>query len=83
LTPDSARRIFNTAFPFDDVQLTAHGNVLSACAFLYGLAAEDLTSRELDYQDLDYDVTITVRAVKNDAEISGPSGAMPSSELPQ
>jgi hypothetical protein len=33
-------------------------------AFLYGLSTRDLRSQELDFHDPDYEVLITVRAVK-------------------
>jgi hypothetical protein len=46
------------------VEVQAHGNVLAATAFLQGLAAEELTQAELDYNDPDYEVNIAVRAVK-------------------
>jgi len=61
----SARRLFEEAFPTGDVWITAYGNVLSANAYLYGLAAEELRQEELDYRDPDYEVLIAVRAVKS------------------
>ena len=64
LTPASAQRIFEAVFPPQSLELASHGNVLAASAFLYGLAVEDLTAKELDHQDPDYDVIVTVRAVK-------------------
>ena len=64
LTPASARRIFEAVFPPQNLELTSYGNVLAASAFLYGLAVEDLTATELDHEDPDYDVIVTVRAVK-------------------
>ena len=68
----SALLLFEEAFPGGNVEVQPHGNVLSAAAFLFGLAAEDLTRRELDYNDPDYEVTIAVRAVKrvHESEIS-------------
>ncbi len=60
----SARRLFEEVFPPENVTVKAHGNVLSAIAFLHGLAAEELRREELDYHDPDYEVIITVRAVK-------------------
>lgn len=60
----SARRLFEETFPKEKVTVKAYGNVLSAVAFLHGLAVEDLKSQELDYRDQDYEVTITVRAIK-------------------
>lgn len=60
----SARRLFEEAFPESDVRAEAYGNVLTAVASLHGLAAEELKREELDYYDQDYEVLITVRAVK-------------------
>lgn len=63
-TPASARRLFRDAFPDGDVQVEAHGNVLAATAFLYGLAAEELRRGELDHHDPQYPLVVTVRARK-------------------
>jgi hypothetical protein len=41
--------------------------VLSAAALLYGLAVEDLRPEELEADDPDYEVIITVRAEKKQA----------------
>ena len=38
--------------------------MLAAISFLHGLVVEDLDEEELDYSDPDYEVLITVRAVK-------------------
>ncbi len=61
----SARRLFEEVFPAANVTVTAYGNVLTAVAFLHGLASQELRQEELDYCDPDYEVSITVRAVKN------------------
>lgn len=63
-TDASARRLFGEVFGVENVTISAYGNVLAACAFLHGLAAHELTKDELDYNDPDYQVLITVRAVK-------------------
>ena len=60
----SARRIFECGFPQGDVQVEANGNVLAAMGFLQGLSSRELRQDELDYHDRDYEVLITVRAVK-------------------
>lgn len=60
----SARRLFEEVFPSDCVTIEAYGNVLTAIAFLHGLAAEELEKEELEYHDPDYEVLIGVRAVK-------------------
>jgi SAM-dependent methyltransferase len=63
----SAHRLFEEVFPPKDVKVEAHGNVLAAIAFLHGLAAEDLAENELVHCDRDYEIVITVRAVKPEA----------------
>jgi SAM-dependent methyltransferase len=63
-TSQGARRLFADVFGADAVQVAAHGNVLAACAFLYGLAAEDLTQAQLAHHDPEYELLTTVRAVK-------------------
>ena len=64
LTDRSARLLFEEVFPASAITVATHGNVLAATALLYGLAAEELTSEELDHHDQDYQVLITIRAVK-------------------
>jgi SAM-dependent methyltransferase len=60
----SARRLFEEAFPAGAVRVEGHGNVLAACAFLHGLALEEMRREDLDYLDSEYEVTITIRAAK-------------------
>jgi SAM-dependent methyltransferase len=60
----SVRRLFEAAFGPGTAKIETHGNVLTAGAFLYGMAAEELEQRELDPRDPDYQLVITVRAVK-------------------
>lgn len=63
-TACSAQRMFNESFGAEHVSVTTHGNVLSAMSFLQGVAAEELTSGELDYVDDVFPVTVAIRAVK-------------------
>ena len=65
-TSQSARWLFGESFPAGDLTVDTHGNVLAATALLQGMAAEELRHQELDYRDRDYEVLITVRAVKGD-----------------
>jgi glycosyltransferase involved in cell wall biosynthesis len=65
----SARRAFESGFPEGDLRVEAHGNVLAATAFLHGLSTRDLRPQELDFHDPDYQVLITVRAVKAGATL--------------
>jgi SAM-dependent methyltransferase len=64
LTVQSTQLLFAEFFPKTQVQVETHGNVLAAIAFLQGLAVEELTQEELNYQDDEYQVLITARAVK-------------------
>lgn len=66
-TTRSAWRLFQSFFPATNVKVEAHGNVLAAIAFLHGLASEELRREELDYVDPDYELLITIRAVKPEA----------------
>lgn len=67
----SARALFEEAFPKENIQVTAHGNVLAATAFLQGLATEELSERELDQSDREYEMLITIRAEKPGIEPGG------------
>jgi SAM-dependent methyltransferase len=60
----SARKLFTEVFPENCVAVQAYGNVLAATAFLHGLTAQELRREELDYQDPNYEIVISVRAVK-------------------
>ena len=60
----SARRLFQEIFPQSNVTVRAYGNVLTAVAFLEGLAVSELKREELDHLDADYELLIAVRAVK-------------------
>jgi SAM-dependent methyltransferase len=63
-TTASALRLFGELFGEENVEVQSHGNVLAACAFLHGLAGHELSREELDHNDPDYQLLITVRAVK-------------------
>ena len=49
------------------VTVRAYGNVFAAVALLHGLAQEDLQLDKLEPHDPDYEVLITVRAVKQES----------------
>ena len=63
-TARAARRLFAEVFPADQVVVRAHGNVLAAVAFLQGVSARELTRRELEHRDSQYELLIGIRAVK-------------------
>lgn len=62
----SARRLFADVFGMEQVNVEAHGNVRIAAAFLYGLPLEQVTPEDLIRDDPDYELLITVRAVRRD-----------------
>jgi SAM-dependent methyltransferase len=67
LTPNSALQLFGQCFAADDLLISAPGNPLSATAFLFGIASDELSHTELDQDDPRYDVVICVRARKGTA----------------
>ena len=60
----SAQKLFEEAFLPGDVIVESCGNVLSAISLLQGLAVEDVREEELKHHDPDYEMLITVRAIK-------------------
>lgn len=65
ITSQSADRLFEETFPGADVKVSTYGNVLAACCALHGIVAEEVGKEELDFLDPDYEVVVTVRAVKS------------------
>ena len=64
LTALGCERLFSEAFVGGAVEARAYGNVLTAVAFLMGMAAEELSSRELDQVDPFFPVLVTLKATK-------------------
>lgn len=62
--PLAIQRLFTEIFGLPNVSIDVYGNVLASTAFLQGLAAEELQRVELDRQDPQYPLLITVRATK-------------------
>ena len=60
----SALRAFEEVFGKGNVQTASYGNVLSSISFLEGISVEELTAAELDHEDPDYQMLITVIARK-------------------
>ncbi len=60
----SVRKLFEECFPAENITIETYGNVLVAISFLHGLGVQELTKKQLDYKDNDYQVLITLRAVK-------------------
>jgi SAM-dependent methyltransferase len=61
----SIRKLFEETFASEDISVQTYGNVLSAIAFLHGLATEELEKEELEYHDPNFELIIAVRAVKS------------------
>ena len=60
----SIKKSFEDVFGIDNVEVDVYGNVLTAVAFLEGISAEELTKEELFYKDIDYQIIITIKAIK-------------------
>jgi hypothetical protein len=56
--------LFEKAFPDSIVEVKTYGNVLASTGFLYGLAVDELRRDELEFDDPEYQMVITVRVVK-------------------
>jgi hypothetical protein len=69
-TGASCARLFGEVFGPEQVTVQPLGSVLTAIAFLTGLAHEELSRRELDTHDPYYPVIIAVRAVKDGAPLT-------------
>jgi SAM-dependent methyltransferase len=64
ITTQSAAKLFEETFPDADVAVGSYGNVLTAICALHGIASDEIDKKELDYLDPDFEVIVTVRAVK-------------------
>jgi SAM-dependent methyltransferase len=63
-TVTACARLFGEVFGAGNVAVRSHGNVLTALAFLSGMAHEELRRNELDVNDPHFPLVIVVRAVK-------------------
>jgi Methyltransferase domain len=63
-TPASCTELFGEIFGRDSIHVQPHGNVLTAIAFLAGLAQEELTPQELETEDDRFSMLVSVYAVK-------------------
>lgn len=75
-TVASAHRLFARHFELPLTSVASHGNVLSAVAFLQGLATHELHRHELDHYDPNFPVTITVSAVRKPVNHESPSPSL-------
>jgi len=63
-TERSMRKLLEELFPAPSVDVDAYGNVLTAVAFLHGMAANELSRDELEVSDPLYEVILAARATK-------------------
>jgi SAM-dependent methyltransferase len=61
-TPASARKLFAERFGEAAVAVEARGNVLTSIAFLTGMSAEELSSREMEALDPFFPLVVTICA---------------------
>ncbi len=64
ITAQSAEALFAETFPGARVEVSTYGNVLAATCALHGICVEEVATRDLDVRDEDYELLVTVRAVK-------------------
>jgi SAM-dependent methyltransferase len=69
-TVDSCAALFGEVFGQEQIKARTYGNVLTAIAFLTGIAHEELSARELDSADPAYPVVIAARAVKSGEKVA-------------
>ena len=68
-TEASVRQLFAEVFPVDGFEVRVYGNVLARTAFLYGLAAHELSREELDALDPFFPVTYAIRAQRRPSSV--------------
>ena len=63
-TVPAIQRLCEVEFGKNAVSVEAHGNVFAATAFLYGIAAEEVSISELSPDDANYPVIVAARAIR-------------------
>jgi SAM-dependent methyltransferase len=76
-TPSACRRLFERQFGGGAVDVRGLGNVLTCVAFLVGMAAEELSARELQQHDPFFPLLVTIRATKDAAETIPATARLP------
>jgi len=61
----SARRLFEEVFEGGEVEVESWGSVLTATAFLHGIAAGELRAPELEHHDPMFELLVTIRATRS------------------
>lgn len=60
----SAEKAFGEIFDEENVKVDSFGNCFSACSFLKGMASHELSRKQLEAKDPDYQMSITIVATK-------------------
>ena len=63
-TVTSIRRLMTGIFGGKNIHVEGYGNILSATAFLYGMGAEEISTREKDSHDPHYPVIVAAMGTK-------------------
>jgi hypothetical protein len=63
-TDSALKKLAAETFPAGNVEIETFGNVYIASAFLYGMGITEVSLKHLDYHDPQFQVIITVKAVK-------------------
>jgi SAM-dependent methyltransferase len=64
-TPAACARLFGEVFGADRITIRAYGNALATIAFVTGMAAQELSKRQLQVRDERFPLLIAVRAAKS------------------
>ena len=63
-TENGLRKSFEEVFPKENINSESYGNVLTSISFLHGISSEELTDKELEFNDPNYPLLITLIAKK-------------------
>jgi len=63
-TSRSLETLLGEIWARDNIEVRSYGNVMASIAYLHGLTTQELTAAQLDFHDSDYQLLLTIRAVK-------------------
>lgn len=63
-TSRSLEVLLGESWARDNFEVRTYGNVMASIAYLHGLTTQELTAAQLDSHDPDYQLVLTIRAVK-------------------
>jgi len=64
ITTQSAEQLLSETFPGALIDVRSRGNVLAAICALHGVASHEISPRDLEYHDPDFEVIVTMRVEK-------------------